>query len=367
MGRPVISDGHTGKPACPDGGTASGALAVRLSAVALLALLALTLGGSAAAYDPYTGDIYVVSVNGGARRALTSTPEQEYMPALSPNGRRIAYVRDAEPDPQLWLMNADGSGQHRLTSSPGEKLRPVWSPDGRRLAFMVWNRRLCEPEVVLWCPFTDIWAVNADGSGERKLLEQAMQPAWSPDGRRLLFQDFEPYTPATAPRLRVARGDGSNARTIFTGTMEQAFRSPPAWSPDGKRIAFGTTTASLEHRVLVANADGGGRRRVAAGLYPAWGPNGRSIALEQDTGVFVKRLAGGRAKRVGVRGGFGGSCPTWSPGGKRIALLTSANLTAVRPDGRGRKQLASSALCLLTMFPSPPAWSRDGKRIYFAG
>ena len=83
------------------------------SAVERVALLALTLGGSAAAYDPYTGDIYVVSVAGGARHALTDAPEQEYFPALAPNGRRIAYVRDAEPDPQLWLMNADGSGAAR--------------------------------------------------------------------------------------------------------------------------------------------------------------------------------------------------------------------------------------------------------------
>ncbi len=367
MGRPVISDGHTGKPACPDDGTASGAFSLRLVALALFALLALTLGGSAAAYDPYTGDIYVVSVAGGARHALTDAPEQEYFPAPAPNGRRIAYVRDPEPDPQVWLMNADGSGQHRLTSTPGEKLRPLWSPDGRRLAFMVWNRSLCEPEIVLWCPSTDIWTVNADGSGERKLVDHAMQPAWSPDGRRLLFQDFEPYTPATARVLKVVRADGSGAHTIFSGAMEQAFRSPPSWSPDGKRIAFGTTTPGLQHRVLVANADGTGRRRLAAGLYAAWAPGGRTIALDQDTGVFVRPLASGKVRRVGGRAGFGGSCPTWSPDGKWIALLTSANLSIVRPDGRGRKQLASSALCLLNMFPSPPAWSRDGKRIYFAG
>jgi Tol biopolymer transport system component len=337
---------------------------MRLVAVALLAL---TLGGSAAAYDPYTGDIYVVSAAGGGRQALTDAPEQEYFPALSPNGRRIAYVRDAEPDPQLWLMNADGNGQHRLTSSPGEKLRPVWSPDGRRLAFMVWNRSLCEPDIVLWCPFTDIWTIEPDGSGARKLAERAMQPAWSRDGKRLLFQDFGPYTPSTARALKVARGDGSGVRTIFRGVMEQAFRSPPAWSPDGKRIAFGTTTPRLEHRVLVVNSDGSGRRRLAAGLYAAWSPGGKSLALEQDTGVFVRPLARGRGHRVGAHAGFGGSCPTWSRDGKRIALLTNAELSIVRADGRGRRQLAGAALCLLNMFPSPPFWSHDGKRIYFAG
>jgi TolB protein len=333
----------------------------------VVALLALTLGGSAAAFDPYTGDIYVVSIAGGGRHALTDAPEQEYFPALSPSGRRIAYVRDAEPDPQLWLMNADGSGQHRLTSSPGEKLRPLWSPDGRRIAFMVWNRSLCEPEIVLWCPFTDIWTIRPDGSGERKLASRAMQPAWSRDGKRLLYQDFEPYTPSTANRLLVARGDGSRPRVIFRGTMEQAFRSPPAWSPDGKRIAFGTTTPSLRHRVQVVNADGSGRRRLAVGLYATWAPAGRSFAVEQDSGVFVRPLGRGRAKRVGGQAGFGGSCPTWSRDGKQLALLLNAKLSVVRADGKGRKELAGAALCLLNMFPSPPVWSRDGKRIYFAG
>ena len=133
MGRPVISDGHAGKPARPDDGTASGAFALGLVALALFALLALTLGGSAAAYDPYTGDIYVGSVAGGARHALTDASEQEYFPALSPNGRRIAYVRDAEPDPQVWLMNADGSEKRQLAGVKGANgiandCCPAWRP-----------------------------------------------------------------------------------------------------------------------------------------------------------------------------------------------------------------------------------------------
>jgi Tol biopolymer transport system component len=336
----------------------------------VVALLALSLGGGAGAVDfqPFTGDIYLVSAKGGPRHALTSAPEQEYQPALSPDGRRIAYIRGDGEDAQVWLMNADGSGQHQITRSDGEKARPLWSPDGRRLVFMVWNRSLCDPEPVLWCPFTDVWKVNADGSGERKLVGRTLQPAWSPDGRRLLFQEFRIYAPhVTGSALDVGRADGSHVRRLSRGLAEEAQRSPPGWAPGGRRIVFGTTTSSLEHRATIARGDGTRLHRLGAGLYPAWAPNGRSIVLERDSGVWVVPLTGGRARRVGAPAGFGGSCPTWSPGGKRIATLTNGILSVVRPDGRRRKALAYATLCTLHLFPSPPAWSRDGRRIYFAG
>ena len=333
----------------------------------VVALLALTLGGGAHAFDPFTGDIYVVSARGGPRHALTSAPEQEYQPALSPNGRRIAYIRDDGDDAQVWLMNADGSGQRQLTRSDGEKARPLWSPNGRWLMFMVWNRSLCDP-LVLWCPFTDVWSVNADGSNERKLLGRALQPAWSPDGRRLLFQEFRIYAPhVTGSALDIARADGSRRRRLSRALAEEAQRAPPAWAPDGRRLVFGTTTPSLEHRATIASDRGARLRRLGAALYPAWAPDGKSLALERDSGVWVVPLMGGRARRIGAPAGLGGSCPTWSPRGKKIALLTDGNLSVVGRDGRGSRQLASAAVCTLHLFPSPPAWSRDGRRIYFAG
>jgi Tol biopolymer transport system component len=336
--------------------------------IVAVALLALTLGGGGASgFDPFTGDIYVVSANGGARRALTSAPEQEYQPTLSPDGRRIAYIRGDGEDAQVWLMNADGSKQHQLTRSPGEKARPLWSPNGSRLVFMVWNRSLCDP-LALWCPFTDVWSVGADGSNERKLFDRALQPAWSPDGRRLLFQEFRIYAPhVTGSALDTARADGSHVRRVSRALAEEAQRAPPAWAPGGKRIVFGTTTATLEHRVTISRADGTRPRRLGPARYPAWAPDGTSLALERDTGIWIVSLAGGRARRVGATAGFGGSCPTWSRGGKRLALLTDGILSVVGRNGRGRKQLASATLCTLHLFPSPPAWSRDGRRIYFAG
>jgi Tol biopolymer transport system component len=210
--------------------------------------------------------------------------------------------------------------------------------------------------------------VNADGSNERQLFDRALQPAWSPDGRRLLFQEFRIYAPhVTGNALDVARADGSRVRRLSTALAEEAQRAPPAWAPDGRRIVFGTTTPSLEHRATIAREDGKQRRLLGNGRYPAWAPDGKSIALERDSGVWVVPLTRGRARRVGTRAGFGGSCPTWSRGGQRIAVLTNGILSVVGRDGRGRKQLASATLCTLHLFPSPPAWSRDGKRIYFAG
>ena len=173
----------------------------------------------------------------------------------------------------------------------------------------------------------------------------------------------------TGRALYVARADGSHAARLSRALAEEAQRSPPAWAPGGKRIVFGTTTPSMEHRATIAREDGRRVRRLGAARYPSWSPDGNSIVLERDTGVWVVPLAGGRSRRIGIgpTTGFGGSCPTWSPAGKRIALLTSASLSVVRPDGRGRKELASAALCTLHLFPSPPAWSHDGRRIYFAG
>jgi Tol biopolymer transport system component len=79
---------------------------------------------------------------------------------------------------------------------------------------------------------------------------------------------------------------------------------------------------------------------------------------------------GKRARRLSAYG----SCPTWSPRGKWIAFLTNrreveAKLVIVRPDGRGRRVLATAANCDAFGWaePSPAVWSRDGRSIYFVG
>lgn len=340
---------------------------------ALLAVSAVLAGGGAAsraagprAGEPVTGDIYVVPFAGGARHALTSTQGvYEVQPSLSPDGRSIAYLSYGG----IKLMNPDGSAQRPLGMAAGE--RPLWSPDGQSLVYSGGNGTLCFPPAQR-CAFTDVWSVTADGTGERKVLEGAVHPVWSPLGRRLAFRDFVVGEGGdVVSSLKVALRDGSDVHTLSRAEAIDGVRSLPAWSPNGKWIAFNTFNM-YEHyqRLFVIRPDGSHRRQLNYGTNPAWSPNGKLIAFERDDGIWVIGLTEKRARRISTYG----DCPTWSPRGKWIAFLTNrhevdAKLVIVRPDGRGRRVLATAANCYSFGWaePSPPVWSRDGRSLYFMG
>jgi TolB protein len=160
--------------------------------VAVLALLVPFAGGSEAARPPVPrGEIFVVGSDGRGRQNFTRTAAIESELALSPDGRRIAYVRSEGIRSQIWVMNVDGSDQRRLTSGGNGEFWPQWSPDGRRLAYIVWDDSACTPVSGSGCAVPDAWTVDADGSGQRKVLDNAFQPRWSPDGSKLLFQRYD--------------------------------------------------------------------------------------------------------------------------------------------------------------------------------
>lgn len=339
---------------------------------ALLMVAAVLAGGGAAsrastrASDPVTGDLYVVASAGGTRHVLTSGRAAQ--PAVSPDGRTIAYLGNG-----IQLMNPDGSNQRRLVNAAGE--RPRWSPDGRRLVYSAENGSLCGPTT--WnCVFTDVWTVDADGAGARKVLDRAVHPVWSTAGRRLLFRDFVVgESGAVVGSLKLVSRDGSDVQTLSATEAIDGQRSAPAWSPNGKWIAFNTygldgAYFEHDHTLFVIRPDGSHRRELANGTYPAWSPNGKLIAFEHDDGIWVVPLKGKRKRQIASHG----DCPTWSPGGKWIAYLTNRNktdsqLVIVRPDGRGRKVLGPATNCYYAGWaePSPPAWSRGGSAIYFVG
>jgi TolB protein len=163
-----------------------------------------------------------------------------------------------------------------------------------------------------------------------------------------------------AHRVTKGRGDPSSPSGLF-------FAIEPAWSPNGRLIAFVSKRDGVSH-IYVMDADGTGVRRLTAARAedggPAWSPDGRQIAFAREGALFVVDSAGGPARRVGREFAGRVADPAWSPDGKSIAF-------DYRPDGfqeiwvvgaDGRRARPVTKLRALSGYPS---WSPDGRRLAF--
>jgi Tol biopolymer transport system component len=123
-------------------------------------------------------------------------------PAWSKDGR-IAFRRSSPETPGLWTIHPDGTGLTQLTSYAGD-VQPRWSPDGTRLVFETYGSTPGGPNA--------IFVVNADGTGRRRLTEGPDQnPAWSPDGKWIIFDRHVPYGYESACPLYAVSSSGGDA------------------------------------------------------------------------------------------------------------------------------------------------------------
>ena len=339
-----------------------------LVAVLAIALLVPFAGGSEAARPPVPrGEIFVVGADGRGRQNLTRTEAFESELALSPDGRRIAYVRSEGIRSQIGVMNVDGSGQRRLTSGGDGEFWPQWSPDGRRLAYMVWDASTCTPVSGSGCAVPDVWTVDADGSGQRKVLDNAFQPRWSPDGSKLLFQRYDANPDRATLGVYLAQSDGTGVRKLVRAALWWSERAPPAWSPTGRTILYGVGMDAV--RLHLLNVDGRRARFLAVGSSPAWSHDGSRIAFTRRSGIWVIPSRGGRPRRIAAASTRHTlPFPAWSPAGKQLAYNSGNQLYVARVDGRSTKLVAKGAACTCRgcCRVSPPVWSRNGRRLYYS-
>ena len=180
--------------------------------------------------DSYNSDIYVISASGGNAVNLTNSGlippyPSAFHPAWSPDGAQIAFARSTSTSTEIYVVNSDGSGLRRLTYGIALNVgHPAWSPDSARIAFD------CEVENGNW----DICTMNRDGSGVVRLTTAPgadSNPVWSPDGNRMAFSSDQF---GGGNLLALMNRDGSGVSQIGVGIQGW----PSSWSPDGAQIAF---------------------------------------------------------------------------------------------------------------------------------
>ncbi len=285
-------------------------------------------GWVAAAYVDLTGSL--AEVPEVAAPPLTGPTAAAPTPATEFTGKLVFQVCNGC---DIYVINADGSGLRRLTDG----MDPAWSPDGKKVAFARWR----DPR--------GIYVIDEDGSNETLLFgwSQAKAPAWSPDGSHIAFTrqyggrevdkeysfpGFQWVSPAS-PWWKLGLVRVEDRYFADLPCYDHSFS--PTWSPDGKAIAYDS-----DHGLHLTSPDG------------SFG--------DQTYGHYINALS------TDVRD----TSPTWSPDGTKIAFMFNQHdhweIYVMNADGSNRVRLTKEE----PFTPRPPnnvspAWSPDGRRIAF--
>ncbi|MES1243808.1 MAG: protein kinase [Acidobacteriota bacterium] len=359
-------------------------------------------------------DVFLQRVGGGNPIDLTpNTPWDDTQPAFSPDGQRIAF-RSERDGGGIFLMGATGESVRRLADVG---YNPAWSPDGKEIAVAT--------ESVATSPWirtsqSRLFRIDAETGARRPVLEaDAVQPSWSPNGRRIAYWGAVPGV-ATRAVWTVAVSSGSGADPVRV-TSDSALNWNPVWSPDGRYLYYVSdrggsmnlwrvridedsgrvsgepepvTTpapwsslpslsrdgrqivyATVDNRSLLEKVEldpltlqpAGPPRPVTeeskAFRFADLSPDGTRIAFDTSVpqeDLFVMDAGGANLRRL-TDDPAKDRIPRWSPDGSRILFYSNRSgrfdLWAIRADGSGLEPLTRTSGPPLIN----PMWSPDGR------
>jgi dipeptidyl aminopeptidase/acylaminoacyl peptidase len=232
------------------------------------------------------GDVWTMDADGGDRRQATFDTTYDAQSDWSPDGTKLVYRSQRNGRFQVSIVDFSvldpATRRPRITDVPGaadgtQSSQPAWFPDGTGLLYRRTNGT--------GTTRSDIWAMNVDGSNRHPvavLPEDQWYPTYSPDMSKLLFATTN-YRVGTSERGReVQMMDVASGAVTTLFDVATAYDSAPAWSPDGRQIAF-ESDLDGDMEIFVMDADGSAVRQITANALhdegPAWSPDGTRFAF----------------------------------------------------------------------------------------
>jgi hypothetical protein len=280
----------------------------------------LTTGPSALTFSP-DGKELVYSMGGSLwrqvigsheARELTHAKGYDYQPDWSPDGRHVVFVRYQHDALELWQLDLQSGSETALTSNKAVNVEPRYSPDGTSIAYVS----------TVGTGHFDLYVSKLAGNklaaprrivGEHKSVvpryyysafDHAINPSWTPDGKRLVFISNREIAYGTGAIGSVAVDAPDDLKQIYT--EETAWRAQPQVGPDGRRVLFSSYHGRQWHQLWVTTMDGTAPLPLTFGefdrtgaRFSADGTHVGYISNESgNTSLWVQALAGGALRRV---------------------------------------------------------------------
>ncbi|MBV8673916.1 MAG: PD40 domain-containing protein [Acidobacteriaceae bacterium] len=292
-------------------------------------------------------------------RAVTNFSGVQSHPALSPDGRSVAFVSNRDGHYNIYVGLLNGANPVKVTDDPNLKTTPCWSPDGTEIAYARLN------DSGIW----DLWRVPALGGTSRRFVLNASDPAWSRDGRWLA------YRMNSTGAIWISDPSGRNGRELAKAYSIFG-NSGPRFSPGGSEVAYAASLGGPAGELEVVDVDSGRVRRLthdrASVQSPVWSSDGRFLYFASSRGgtLNIWKIAEKGGEPAQITSGQGDDVQLdISADGKRIVFSTfrsNVNLAELDLD-LGKPRNSKLLIGDLARSQNGPAYSPDGKYLaYFS-